>query len=261
MQITYLHAHRRRRNFTAPVFLDGGNCMRYAICFTPPASDPLSHVAANWLGRNVFSGEMVEPPAVRGLGIHEIAFHTAVPRRYGFHGVLKAPFHLSPEVAESQLLRDLMRFSGTIMPFHIPRLEVARLGNYYSLAPSIPCEQMRYLASAIVQEFDRFRAPLSEADIERSDPDGLSAAQFANLHRWGNPYVMDEFRFHMPVTGPVNSIDMPRIEQALRAMFGPVLDEPVAVSNIALMIEEGTGGPFRVHSLHPMGKVSARKSA
>ncbi|MBB6225226.1 DUF1045 domain-containing protein [Rhizobium leguminosarum] len=235
--------------------------MRYAICFTPPASDPLSLMAAQWLGRNVFSGEMLEPPAVRGLGIHEIAFHTAVPRRYGFHGLLKAPFHLCPELSESQLLRDLMRFSGTVLPFQIPRLEVARLGNFYSLLPSVPCEQIQYLASAIVQEFDRFRAPLSEADIERSDPDGLSAAQFANLHRWGNPYVMEEFRFHMPVTGPVNAIDMPRIEPALRAIFEPVLSQPVGVSNVALMIEEGTGGPFRVHSLHPMGKVSARKIA
>ncbi|MBX4873483.1 DUF1045 domain-containing protein [Rhizobium bangladeshense] len=235
--------------------------MRYAICFTPPASDRLSLVAANWLGRNVFSGDMVEPPAVRGLGIHEIAFYTAVPRRYGFHGVLKAPFHLSAETSEAQLLRDLMRFAGTYAPFRIPHLEIAGLGNFYSLMPSAPCEQIQYLASAIVQEFDRFRAPLSEADIERSDPDGLSAAQFANLHRWGNPYVMEEFRFHMPVTGPINAIDMPRIELVLRTIFEPVLREPVTVSNVALMIEEGTGGPFRVHSLHPMGKVSARRIA
>ncbi|NLS04360.1 DUF1045 domain-containing protein [Rhizobium sp. P32RR-XVIII] len=235
--------------------------MRYAICFTPSPSDPLSHVAASWLGRNVFSGEMVEPPAIRGIGIHEIAFHTAVPRRYGFHGVLKAPFHLASDVSEAQLMRDLMRFSGSLHPFRIPCIEVARLGSYYSLVPSIPCDHVQHLASAVVQHFDRFRAPLSEADIERSDPDGLSAAQFANLHRWGNPYVMDEFRFHMPVTGPVNSIDMPRIEQALRSVFEPVLAEPITVSNIALMIEEGTGGPFRVHSLHPMGKVSARKIA
>ncbi|WP_106795513.1 DUF1045 domain-containing protein [Rhizobium sp. H4] len=235
--------------------------MRYAICFTPPASDPLSLVAANWLGRNVYSGDMLEPPAVRGLGIHEIAFHTAVPRRYGFHGVLKAPFHLSADMSESQLLRDLMRFAGTFAPFQISRLEIARLGSFYSLMPSAPCQQIQYLASAIVQEFDRYRAPLSEADIERSDPDGLSAAQFANLHRWGNPYVMDEFRFHMPVTGSINAIDMPRIEAALRTIFEPALKEPVMVSNVALMIEEGTGGPFRVHSLHPMGKVSARRIA
>jgi hypothetical protein len=233
--------------------------MRYAICFTPAASDPLSYAAANWLGRNVFSGEMVEPTAIRGLSIHEVAFLTAVPRRYGFHGVLKAPFRLAPGVSEEELLRDMMRFCGTLTPFQIQQLEVARTGGFYSLVPSLPCEHVHYLASAIVQQFDRFRAPLSDADIERSDPDGLSAAQFANLHRWGCAHVMDEFRFHMPVTGAVRHHDMPRIELALRSVFGPVLAEPVKVSNVALMFEEGSGGPFRVHSLHPMGKVTARR--
>ncbi len=233
--------------------------MRYGICFTPAASDPLSHVAANWLGRNVFSGEMVEPTAIRGLSIHEIAFHTALPRRYGFQGVLKAPFRLAADVTEAQLLRDLMRFCGTLTPFHIHQLEVARLGAFYSLVPSRPCEHVHYLSSAVVQEFDRFRAPLSEAEIERTDPGGLSAAQFANLYRWGSPFVMDEFRFHMPLTGPVSHCDMPRVEQALRNVFEPVLADPVKVANVALMVEEGNGGPFRVHSLHPMGKVSARR--
>jgi hypothetical protein len=235
--------------------------MRYAICFTPPPSDPLSLVAANWLGRNVYSGQMLDPPAVRGLGIHEIAFHTALPRRYGFHGALKAPFRLADPTSEPALLRDLMRYSGTFTPFEIPQLEVARLGNVFGLVPSYPSAPLNYLAAALVQEFDHFRAPLSEEEIDRCDPDELSAAQFSNLHRWGCAHVMEEFRFHMLLTGPVTQSDMPRMERVLRDFFEPVLTEPVSVSNIALMMEEGTGGPFRVHSLHPMGKVSARKIA
>ena len=38
--------------------------MRYAIYFTPPSSDALLKVAANWLGRNAFSGEPVKLPAI-----------------------------------------------------------------------------------------------------------------------------------------------------------------------------------------------------
>lgn len=235
--------------------------MRYAICFTPSASDPLTLVAANWLGRNVYSGEMVDPPAVRGLGIHEIAFYTAVPRRYGFMGILKAPFRLAEDMSEAGLLRDLMRFSGTVAPFEIPRLEVARLGGALGLVPAAPSQQMHFLAASLVQTFDQYRAPLSEAEIERIDPDGLSATQFANLHRWGHPHVMDEFRFQMMLTGTVSPAYMARIERALRDFFEPALAAPIPVSNIALMMEEGAGGPFRVHSLHPMGKVSARKIA
>lgn len=235
--------------------------MRYIIGFTPPPRDSLTMVAASWLGRNVYTGERVDEPATGGLGIREIAFHTALPRRYGFHGALKAPFRLAEPTAEAALLRDLMRYSGTLAPFHIPQLEVARLGNGFGLVSSYPLTALNYLAAALTQAFDHFRAPLSEAEIDRCDPDLLSAAQFANLHRWGCANVMDEFRFQMPLTGPVHSADMPRLERVLRDLFEPVLAEPIAVSNIALMMEEGNDGPFRVHSLHPMGKISARKSA
>lgn len=235
--------------------------MRYAIHFTPPAHDPLALAAAQWLGRNAFSGEAVEPPSVRGIGIHDVAFNTALPRRYGFHANLKAPFRLAPEIAESMLLRHLMRFAGAHSPFELPRLEIARLGNFFGLTAAIPSASMHFLAAAVVQEFDHFRAPVSEAELERSDPGNLSAAQFANLHRWGNPYVMDEFRFHMALTGPLATADMPRFEKALRAFFDPYLDRPVEVANLALFVEEEPGAPFLVHSLHPMGRVAARRIA
>ncbi|MCM2398771.1 DUF1045 domain-containing protein [Rhizobium sp. S95] len=235
--------------------------MRYAIHFTPPSGDPLTLAAAGWLGRNVYSGEAVEHPALRGLGVHEIAFHTALPRRYGFHATLKAPFHLHSDLVEATMLRDLMRFAGTLEPFELPRLEIARLGDFFGLVLERPCPALDYLAAAVVQEFDAFRAPLTEAEIERRNPEGLSASQFANLYRWGHPYVMDEFRFHMPLTGPLAPYEFARIEEALRAHFAPVLSEPVDFSNLALFVEKEPGAPFQVHSLHPMGRISARKIA
>jgi putative phosphonate metabolism protein len=235
--------------------------MRYAIHFTPPAHDLLTLAAAQWLGRNAFSGDAMEPPAIRGLGIHDVAFNTALPRRYGFHAALKAPFRLPAEVSESMLLRHLMRFAGAHDPFDLPPLEVVRLGNFFGLAPAVPCERMRFLAASVVQEFDAFRAPLSEAELERSDPGYLSASQFANLHRWGHPYVMDEFRFHMALTGPLSATEMPVFEQALRTYFAPYLATPVEIANLALFVEEEQGAPFHVHSLHPMGRVAARRIA
>lgn len=235
--------------------------MRYAIYFTPSFSDPLALAAASWLGRNVYSGEPVEHPAVRGLGMHEIAFHTALPRRYGFHATLKAPFHLHHDCTEAALLRELMRFAGTIEPVAIARLVVGRLGDFYGLVPEQPCAGLDSLAAAVVQQFDAFCAPLSEAEIERRNPDGLSAPQFANLHRWGHPYVMDDFRFHMTLTGPLLARDYGRMETALAGYFEPLLSEPVEIANLALFIEKEPGAPFVVHSLHPMGRVAARRIA
>lgn len=102
---------------------------------------------------------------------------------------------------------------------------------------------------------------MSDADIERADPDRLSATQLTNLHRWGHPYVMDEFRFQMMLTGGVVPGDCARVERAVRGVFASVLERQIEFSNLALFVEDEPGAPFRVHSLHPMGRVSARKIA
>ena len=235
--------------------------MRYAIYFAPPLNDPVSRVAANWLGRNAFTDEMVEAPAITGLNSAEIAYYTAAPRRYGFHGTLKAPFRLADGASEDGLLNALMAFTGTVRSFEIPSMEIAKIGPFFALVPSEPLPDLNDLAARIVREFDCFRAPMSEEEIERRNPQNLNPAQLANLHRWGYPYVFDEFRFHMTLTGPIEADESARVEQALHTFFDPVLSEPLEVRNIALFVEEENGAPFHVHSLHSLGSVEQRRSA
>lgn len=234
--------------------------MRYAIHFTPPAHDPLTLAAAQWLGRNAFSGEAMEAPPVRGIGILDIAFHTAVPRRYGFHAGLKAPFRLAPDVAEPMLLRHLMRFAGSHAPFELPGLDIVRVGSTLALArPSLrdrgrACRRGGAGIRCVPRAF-------TEAELERCDPGDLTALQFANLYRWGNPFVLQEFRFHMALTGPLLPGEIASFERALREHFAPYLGRSLEVANLALFVEDDQGAPFHVHSLHPMGRVTARRSA
>ncbi|KSV78000.1 DUF1045 domain-containing protein [Ensifer adhaerens] len=235
--------------------------MRYAICFTPPMADPLSATAASWLGRNVYSGEPAELPSVAGLSAADVAYHTAVPRRFGFHAVMMSPFRLHPDMTEPKLLKALMHFAGAQTPFEIDRLEVARIGRCFGLMPQVPSTAMHLLAANVVQEFDAFRAPLSEDEIERSDPDRLTAPQFSNLHRWGDPHVMDEYRFHMMLTGPLAPDAMRRVEAPLRDLFEPCLSKPLSIGSLALFVEQETGAPMRVHSQHPLGKISTNTRA
>ncbi|HEV7306914.1 DUF1045 domain-containing protein [Ensifer sp.] len=230
--------------------------MRYAICFTPPMADPLSATAASWLGRNVYSGEPAELPSVAGLSTADIAYHTAVPRRFGFHAVMMSPFRLHSERTEAQLLKALMHFAGAQTPFEVDRLEVARIGRSWGLVPQVPSAAMHLLAANVVQEFDAFRAPLSEDEIERSDPDRLTAPQFSNLYRWGDPHVMDEYRFHMMLTGPLANDALRQVEAPLRELFDPCLARPISIGSLALFVEQETGAPMRVHSQHPLGKIS-----
>ena len=235
--------------------------MRYAICFTPSAGEALAIAGASWLGRSVYSGLAVDHPSLRGMGMHEVAFHTALPRRFGFHATFKAPFRLSPGTSEQSLLRALMEFAGQMQPVALNGLTVGRIGEVYGLILDRPCAAIDHLAGSIVQAFDGFRSPLSEAEIERRNPDRLSAAQFSNLNRWGHAYVMDEYRFHMTLTGPLLGRDFGRIEEALKSHFAPALAGPVTVDHLALFVEPEKGAPFHVHSLHPMGQIASRRFA
>ncbi|NTS31594.1 DUF1045 domain-containing protein [Phyllobacterium sp. BT25] len=235
--------------------------MRYAIYFTPPASDPLLKVAANWLGRNAFSGQAVKVPHIRGLDPADFAQLTDSPRRYGFHATLKAPFRLAEGLEERELLSAMMHFASSVDPVEIPKLEIRCLGGFFALVPSEPLDRLNQLANDIVVAFDRFRAAPSEQEIKRRNPDALSVSEQRNLEQWGYPYVFEEFRFHMTLTGPVPEADQPRIERILGEFLEPVLEEPVEINNLALFTEAQPGSPFEINSLHPLAGTNRRKSA
>lgn len=235
--------------------------MRYAVYFTPPSGDALLKVAANWLGRSAFSGEAVKTPSIRGLEASEIAELTAEPRRYGFHATMKPPFRLADGVEEAELLSALMHFASSADTLVIPKLELSRIGSFFALTLEEPVAPLQQLANDVVVALDRFRAAPNEAEIARRRPESLSDAQRRNLEKWGYPYVFEEFRFHMTLTGRVTEKEQPRIERILDEFFAPVLAEPVEVGNLALFVEPEPGAAFEVHSLHPLtGQVLKDKN-
>jgi putative phosphonate metabolism protein len=235
--------------------------MRYAIYFTPERDDPLTRIAANWLGRNPFSGEARVAPAVGRLSPAEIAYHTACPRRYGFHATLKAPFRLVETENEASLNRAMEIFAGNFAPVVIPRLALREIDNFFGLVPEAPLPALNRLADHVVTSFEPFRSPLTEAEIERRSPDSLSPVEFRNLLQWGYPYVFDVFRFHMTLTGRVTPQESPRVRAAIEEFCGAMLDEPITVDGLALFVEPEPGAPFAVQSYCLLGSRQERKTA
>lgn len=231
--------------------------MRYAICFTPSPSEPLSLAAAAWLGRDAYSGQYTEPPCGVELGVQELSYYTAHPRRFGFHAPLKAPFALRNDVAETKLLRELMCFASNIQTFSLPKLEVGSLGNHYGFYLSQPCSVMHHLAGNVVQTFSQFADHCDLDGAQAQTTDRLSASQLTNLYRWGDPFVMEEYRFQMALTGAVDLSAQPAVDRSMRKLFDPLLAEPLRFANLALFVEEERGAPFRVHSLHPLGQIKS----
>lgn len=217
--------------------------MRYAIYFTPPADHPLVAAAEAWLGRSVF-GRDVAPPAIGGIDAGERAPLVASPARYGFHGTLKAPFRLRDGAYEASLVAALDAYCAKRAPLPALPLEVSSLDGFLALIPAAPADALVALAGEVVRHFDRFRAPLSEADLARRKPERLPPSLRANLEAWGYPYIFDAFRFHMTLTERLEADDAARVLPVLEAHFGDMLAEPVAMDRLALYVETAPGIPF-----------------
>jgi putative phosphonate metabolism protein len=235
--------------------------MRYAVYFTPGPDDPLTRIAASWLGRDPFAEVPPPAPTVTALSPAEVAYHTASARRYGFHATLKAPFELAAGMTEAELEAAIARFAANVEPILLSRLVPARIDGFLALVPGSPAPDLDRLAGDVVTEFDPFRAPLSEAEIRRRNPDSLSPEQFRNLMRWGYPYVFESFRFHMTLTGRVPDADLPRVRAAIDEVFGRTLERPATVDGLALFVEPEPGAPFMVRSWHGLGRRQERKTA
>lgn len=223
--------------------------MRFALYFTPSADHPLTLSASQWLGRDAFSGEALAPPATletTPFSADRWRELTADPRRYGFHATLKAPFSLAKGREPEELDAAFDTFCSETAPHVIPAVVIRRLGPFFALVPDEQALELNRFADRIVEGFEPFRAPLSEAAMARRKPELLSPRQRELLERYGYPYVQEEFRFHMTLTGPVPEGEADAMERVLNAEFAAFTGKPLVLDGLALFVEAEAGLPFRV---------------
>jgi putative phosphonate metabolism protein len=211
---------------------------RYAIYWVPPADSPLARLGSAWLGREV--------APVAGFDDARLVALTAEPRRYGLHATLKPPFALARGMDLARLRRALAAFSATQAEVILPALRVALLERFIALTPAAACPALEALAAACVAHFDSFRAPPAPGELARRRAAGLSALEESYLTRWGYPYVLDRFRFHVTLTGPLEPAEAERLLPQLAKLFEPATGAPVALADIALFQEAVPGAPFRL---------------
>ncbi len=233
---------------------------RYAIYYAPPPGSALSQRAAAWHGRDAFTGQRIHrPPLPRLVGLNLDAL-TRDPRGYGFHATLKAPFELAEGVQEEELLEAAAAFAAQREAFEAP-IAPAYLGRFlaFSLAASSP--EIDALHRACVTEFDRFRAPLSDFDLQRRRKAGLSPEQDARLLAWGYPHVFEDFRFHMTLSGSIRDRRVgDRVLAELKDYFAEVPGRH-RFDGVSVFKQEGRAAPFRVLSRFEFRSAPSRKAA
>ncbi len=217
--------------------------IRYAAYYTPPPG-AFADLAGAWLGWDADRGAEPARPDVAGLP-RDADGITAMPRKYGFHGTLKAPFRLARHKTGAELADACAALAMRLRPVVFPGLDFAVIGGFLALVPEGDPAPLDALASVVVADLDGFRAPPAPEEIARRTPERLSGRQRALLDRWGYPYVMEEFRFHLTLTGDFSPDEARMTALALRPVLGPVLPRPFAVGAISLC-GEMPGGRFRV---------------
>jgi putative phosphonate metabolism protein len=218
-------------------------CHRYAIYVVPEGA--FYRAGAAWLGWDSLAGQAVAHPELPGLPM-PVADMTATPRKYGLHGTVKPPFRLADGMTEAALRDATAALCARLAPVDVPTLALRQLGGFVAVVPDAPCARLADLAAETVTTLDTFRAPPGDAELAKRRKPGLSAPQEALLRQWGYPYVLDEFRFHLTLTGKLGAAAWPAAER-LRSHFAPVLPQPFRVGSLCLMGEDGAG---RFHVLH-----------
>ncbi len=242
---------------------------RHAIYFAPDPGSQLHAFGAGWLGWDPNAGVAV-PATALGVrtaatrasvapGSSDVAMepHHALPReaivatpaRYGLHATLKAPFRLADGVEEADLDHATGAIAGRCSRFAL-RLTLARLGGFVALVPDgAPPPALAALERALVIGLDPLRAPLTEAEVARRGALGLVEA--AALARWGYPYVLEAFRFHVTLTGSLPDGTADAAQARLAAALEPLLRRPVAFDAI-WRFAEAEDGFFHAVARHPL---------
>lgn len=226
--------------------------MRSAIYFAPPAGSALETFGCGWLGRTL-DGKQLAPPTVAGIAADRLVDITRSPRHYGFHGTLKAPFSLTEEASSEDLGRAVARFARERTPFEIS-IRVDSLGGFLAFVPAAPASELNDLAARCVETFEPFRAPLDEAELARRRAANLSERQDRYLQRYGYPYVMDEFRFHMTLTERLQPPERDRVLSLLTEQAAAICAEPLVIGEIAVFDQPNRESPFVLRQRYPFGR-------
>lgn len=219
---------------------------RYAIYHVPAPDAPFYRFGADMLGYDAFAPkDLAHPPQATGAFAdwHQL---TADPRRYGFHGTLKAPFRLKDGGHEAALIAAFDRFVAVPRPLPVITPVVRAIGSFIAVVPDAPVAALSQLADDCVRDFEPLRTPLTESDRQRRLKSPLTPSQIEHLDRWGYPYVFEEFRFHMTLTGSLPGEKREAVLPFLQGEFARLGLASLMVGHVAIFRQASSDARFTV---------------
>lgn len=212
--------------------------MRHAIYFTPEITTQLHMLGSSWLGRDAHANSSLPHPDSR------LSDYTRDAARYGFHGTLKPPFAMKDSVPDAMLKTAVHNISLQHERFSAGELDLQLIDGFLALVPAQTSAELNLLAADCVERLDDFRTPPSEPELQKRRAAGLTQQQEELLQRWGYPYVLEEFRFHMTLTSRLTAAEAEWILPIAQSHFAAVLNEPLLIDALTIMVEPHNGADF-----------------
>ena len=229
---------------------------RYAIYYVPRLESDLGQFGNAWLGYDPVSGKDIPRPTVQGMTSQEIVSITKGAGRYAFHGTLRSPFKLRKNRSLSSLDKALQSFAAKVHPIICGPLSIRSIGRFLALVPDDPENQIPGLAEKCMRAFDNFRLAPGKQELDRRRQAGLTDIQEQLLLRWGYPFVMEEFRFHLTLSDKLEGMDLIRYQALLEKHCNGLCKEPFVIDEIALLGDPGQGGKFEEISRYKLSAAN-----
>lgn len=224
---------------------------RIAIYFAPEAREPLWRFGSELLGYDAATGAQTGFPRPMPWGHDTWRDWTADPRAYGFHATLKPPFRLCEGIGWSEIERLATSLAARQAVVAVPRLVVRLIGSFAALVPAERSAELDELAAASVQEFESVRAALTETERARRLRSPLSDRQIELLARYGYPYVLDQFRFHMTLTGALPPDRAEEVRAWIERRY-EALKPGLTVNALSVFIQDRPSSSFRIVRRYPL---------
>lgn len=218
---------------------------RYAIYFAPDDESELGLFGATVLRRRALQvTDWLNPDLAVDFPQSSVwAERIQRPARYGFHATIKAPFELAKGQSADSLITDLADYCQYLQPISLAGLAPIRTSRYDALAFEQQPHELWQLASDCVIHFEKYRAPLSDADIERRNRDSLSKSQIRNMQHYGYPYVLNDFNFHMTLSGYNDHNDAAYLEW-LNSLYQTMVTEAPVLDRLCIFYQPDRNTPF-----------------
>jgi hypothetical protein len=197
---------------------------RYAIYFAPARDSLLWLRAQDWLRQ----------PDIERL--------TVSARKYGFHATIRSPMTLALDYAE--FAEAIGAFADEHGPVTLSGLAPRLIDGFLALTTEPQPQALTDFAADVVEAFEPFREALSESERARRLKAPLTPRQIELVDKYGYPYVLEQFQFHMTLTDRLAAEMREPMMARAAEWFAEALARPVQLDRLVVFAEPEPGSAF-----------------